>query len=67
MPKAFVESVLIGTERPALILPFIGEFQTPGNDVLIGWNATPRAARSVTAAMPWLCRARQVHVLECPC
>ena len=62
--KGFVESVLIDTDKPALILPFEGEFQTAGNDVLIGWNATPQAARAVTAAMPWLRRARRVHVLE---
>ena len=32
-------------------------------DVLIGWNATPQAARAVTAALPWLRTARRVHVL----
>ena len=60
----FVESVLIDTDRPALILPFEGDFRTAGNDVLIGWNATPQSARAVTAAIPWLRRARRVHVLE---
>ena len=33
-------------------------------DVLIGWNATPQAARAVTAALPWLSSAHRVHVLE---
>ncbi len=60
----FVASALIDTDKPALILPFEGEFQTAGNDVLIGWNATPQSARAVTAAMPWLRRARHVHVLQ---
>ena len=64
VPAGFVESVLISTDKPALILPFVGEFQTAGSDVLIGWNATPQAARAVTAAMPWLRSARRVHVLE---
>ena len=59
----FVASVLIATDKPALILPFEGEFQPACNDVLIGWNATPQSARAVTAAMPWLRRARRVHVL----
>ena len=62
--KGFVESVLIDTDKPALILPFEGEFQNAGNNVLIGWNATRQAARAVTAAMPWLRKARRVHVLE---
>ena len=60
----FVASVLIATDKPALILPFEGEFQPACNDVLIGWNATPQSARAVTAAMPWLRMSRRVHVLE---
>ena len=63
----FLESVLIGTDKPALILPFAGRFETISRDVLIGWNATPQAARAVTAALPWLRRARRVHVLEAEC
>ena len=64
MPAGFVESVLIGTGKPALILPFAGKFETLGRDVLIGWNATPQAAHALTAALPWLYSARRVHVLE---
>ncbi len=60
----FVASVMIDTNKPALILPFEGDFQTAGNDVLIGWNATPQSARAVTAAMPWLRTAGRVHVVE---
>lgn len=62
--KGFAESALIRTDKPALVLPFEGEFQTVGNEVLIGWNGTPQAAHAVTAAMPWLRSARRVHVLE---
>ena len=64
MPSGFVESVLIGTGKPALILPFAGRFEATGRDVLIGWNETPQAARALTAALPWLHGARRVHVLE---
>ena len=64
VPAGFVKSVLIATGKPALILPFTGEFQAVGRDVLIGWNATPQAARAVTAALPWLRGAHRVHVLE---
>ena len=64
MPAGFVESVLIGTGKPALILPFAGRFETAARDVLIGWNATPQAAHALTAALPWLHSARRVHVLE---
>ena len=64
MPAGFVESVLIGTGKPALILPLTGRFEAAGRDVLIGWNKTPQAARALTAALPWLHCARRVHVLE---
>ena len=64
MPAGFVESVLIGTGKPALILPFAGRFEAASRDVLIGWNETPQAARALTAALPWLHCARRVHVLE---
>lgn len=60
----FVESVVMATGKPALILPLTGAFGAPERDVLIGWNATPQAARAVTAALPWLRIARSVHVLE---
>jgi len=62
-PADFVESVLIATGKPAIVLPAAGEFEPFGRDVLIGWNATPQAARAVTAALPWLRGARRVHVL----
>jgi nucleotide-binding universal stress UspA family protein len=63
-PAGFVESVLIDSGKPALILPFAGSFEAVGSDVLIGWNVTPQAARAVTVALPWLRGARRVHVLE---
>ena len=59
-PDGFVESVLIATGKPALVLPLAGESQGPRKNVLVGWNATPYAARAVVAALPWLpcCCAR---------
>ena len=63
-PANFVESVVMTSGKPALILPLAGDFGAPDRDVLIGWNATPQAARAVTAALPWLRIARRVHVLE---
>ena len=63
-PAGFVESALIDTGRPTLIVPHTGSFESIGHDVLIGWNATPQAAHAVGAALPWLRGARHVHVLE---
>jgi nucleotide-binding universal stress UspA family protein len=63
-PANFAETVLLSTGKPALVLPYTGEYRSVGHSVLIGWNATPQAARAVTAALPWLRSARLVHVLE---
>ena len=59
-----VESVLMTSGKPVLILPLAGDLGSAERNVLIGWNATPQAARAVTAALPWLRLARRVHVLE---
>ena len=63
-PSGFVESALIDTGKPALVVPHTGSFETIGRDVLIGWNATVPAAHAVAAALPWLHGARHVHVVE---
>lgn len=63
-PAGFVASALIDTGRPALVVPSAGAGQRTSGKVLVGWNATPQAARAVTAALPWLRAAKQVHVLE---
>jgi nucleotide-binding universal stress UspA family protein len=63
-PAGFVESALIDTGKPALVVPHTGSFQVVGHEVLVGWNATPQAARAVVAALPWARGARHVHVLE---
>lgn len=63
-PADFVESVLLDSGKPALILPFAEKFDSAGRCVLIGWNETPQAARAVASALPWLRAARQVHVLS---
>lgn len=62
-PAGFVESALVQTGKPGLVLPSTGEIR-PFKDVLIGWNATTPAARAIGAALPFLVKARRVHVLE---
>lgn len=67
VPSDFVESVLIGSGTPALVLPFdplvapadfSGRFAT----VLIAWQPCREAARALNAALPWLQRADAVHL-----
>lgn len=63
VPADFVESVLSASGRPAVVLPHVGWPQEIGDTVAIAWKETPEAARAVSAALPFLRRARTVHVL----
>ena len=49
--------------KPALIVPYIGAPKTTAQTIVIAWKETPEAARAVSAAMPLLQRASQVHVV----
>lgn len=63
----FVPTLIADSGRPALVLPYAGEFgsaEPPGGEVLIAWKPCREAARAVTAALPWLRRARQLHVMS---
>ena len=63
LPADFLPTVLVESGRPALILPYAGDFASVGRTVLVAWKETPEAARAVSCAMPWLRRATQVHVV----
>lgn len=56
--------MLLQSGRPALILPHAGEFAAVGRTVLVAWKESREAARAVSSALPWLRRARQVHVIS---
>ena len=58
-----VEAVLLGSGRPALVVPFIGA-ESVGQRVLVAWNATREAARALNDAMPLLAQAEKVTVLS---
>jgi nucleotide-binding universal stress UspA family protein len=58
-PRHFVESVIIDSGRPALVVPYIG---TPAaiEIALVAWKETRESARALTSAIPFLQRARRV-------
>lgn len=64
VPADFVESVLLASGRPGLVVPHIGASAPIGRTVAIAWKETPEAARAVTAALPLLQRAHRVHVMS---
>lgn len=58
-----LETVLLSARRPILLLP--DRHWTPlGAKAAIGWDGGLAAAHAVTAAMPWLTRARAVEILQ---
>jgi nucleotide-binding universal stress UspA family protein len=63
VPADFVESVLIASATPALIIPYTGAVPQAFRTVLVAWKETPEAARAVRAALPWLQAARDVVVV----
>ncbi len=63
VPADFVESVVLGSGRPALVLPHVGVPPTVGGTVLVAWKETPQAAHALAGAMPMLERAQKVHVV----
>ena len=56
-------SVLMSSGRPALVVPYAGQFNTIGTHVLVAWNASREAARAVNDALPLLKTAQKVTVL----
>ncbi|WAS55813.1 universal stress protein [Burkholderia ambifaria] len=60
--RHFVEDVVMGSGRPAIVVPYVGDVRTLGENVLIGWDGGREAARATADALPLLTRARFVHV-----
>ncbi len=63
VPADFVESVLIASGKPGLVLPCAGSFPTVGREVLVAWKPTREAARALSASIPLLQRAKRIHVV----
>jgi nucleotide-binding universal stress UspA family protein len=57
-----IEAALVGTGRPVLIVPSAPLVSLP-ETVVIAWKPAPEAARAVTAAMPFLSKARQIVIV----
>jgi nucleotide-binding universal stress UspA family protein len=63
VPRDFVESVVMESGKPALVIPHAGRFDSIGRNVLIAWRPTRECARAVEAALPLLQRASRVHAV----
>jgi len=56
--------VVLAAGRPALIVPYAGEFTELGRNILLAWNGTREAARALHDAMFLIDGAEAVTVLE---
>jgi nucleotide-binding universal stress UspA family protein len=61
---ARVEDLLFDCGRPVLMVPYAGRFDTVGERIVVGWNATREAARAVGDGLPLLIAARKVVVMS---
>ncbi len=57
-----IEAALVGSGRPVLIVPATPLVSVP-ETIVIAWKAAPEAARAVTAAMPFLSKAKQILIV----
>ena len=65
LPADFVETVLLTSGKPALVVPYIVMARRAaqiGRIALVAWKESREAARALSAALPLLQRAEHVHV-----
>lgn len=64
MADGLPETIVMGSGRPALIVPRHGKFPVVGERVMVAWNGTREATRAIHDALPVLERAKAVTVME---
>jgi len=62
VPGDFVESVLIDSGRPVLVMPYIGMRDRVGRTIMVAWKESRETAGAVAAALPLLKQAERVHI-----
>ncbi len=60
MPIDFVESLIIDSGVPSIIVPYIGTYESVGSRVLIAWKSTREASRALKASIPFLQTASKI-------
>ena len=63
VPADFVEWTLHDSGKPALVLPYTTRHPLPMRIALVAWKESREAARALSAALPLLSQADQVHVV----
>jgi nucleotide-binding universal stress UspA family protein len=63
-PAGFVESMILDSGRPTLIIPPTLRASGVGRCVLVAWDGSVPAARALTSSLPFLEKADEVHVVS---
>jgi nucleotide-binding universal stress UspA family protein len=63
-PAGFVESVILQSGTPAIVVPHPHRQATIGERALVAWNGSVQAARALKAALPILQRSASVDVVS---
>jgi nucleotide-binding universal stress UspA family protein len=58
-----IETTILASARPVLVLPYANAAGTLGTRVLVAWDDSHAAARAIADALPLLRRAEAVHVM----
>ena len=58
-----VETAVLQTGKPVLVMPEERPAQAPGKHVCVAWNASREASRAIDAALPLLAAAERVDVV----
>ena len=59
----FAHRVVLSAGRPVLVIPYVGQFDTIGKQILLAWDARREAARAATDSLPLLQAADKVTVV----
>lgn len=62
-PANLVETMMLTCGRPVLIVPHIWRFKELGQEIMVAWDRNRESVRAVNDAIPFLKRARRVHLV----
>ncbi len=63
VPEDTIETVVIDSGRPVLVVPSVGRYGDVGKRVLVAWTGSRESARALNDAIPLMARAELVTVL----
>jgi len=60
--RSHVENAVRKSGRPVLVLPYVGKFETVGENILLGWSGTRESTRAAHDALPFIKAAKSTQI-----